>query len=104
MSLVPRRRFKRESGSLSRRTFLTASVAIGGGLLLTLKLPLSAWGVASGASPVDLNAFVKIDPDGTIRLIMPYVEMGQGTYTSISMLIAEELEVDLSQVQYEHAH
>ena len=103
MSLVPRSRFKRESGSLSRRTFLTASVAIGGGLLLTLKLPLSAWGAASGAGPVDLNAFVQIDLDGTVRLIMPYVEMGQGTYTSISMLIAEELEVDLSQVQYEHA-
>ena len=103
MSLVPRSRFKAESGSLSRRTFLTASLAAGGGLLLTLKLPLSAWGAASGAGPVDLNAFVQIDPDGTVRLIMPYVEMGQGTYTSISMLIAEELEVDLSQVQYEHA-
>src|SRR6476469_1948007 len=103
MSLVPRSRFKTESGSLSRRTFLTVSLAAGGGLLLTLKLPLSAWGAASGAGPVDLNAFVQIDPDGTVRLIMPYVEMGQGTYTSISMLIAEELEVDLSQVQYEHA-
>jgi isoquinoline 1-oxidoreductase subunit beta len=103
MSLVPRSRFKAESGSLSRRTFLTASLAAGGGLLLTLKLPLSAWGAASGAGPVDLNAFVQIDSDGTVRLIMPYVEMGQGTYTSISMLIAEELEVDLSQVQYEHA-
>ena len=103
MSLVPRSSFKAESGSLSRRTFLTASLAAGGGLLLTLKLPLSAWGAASGAGPVDLNAFVQIDPDGTVRLIMPYVEMGQGTYTSISMLIAEELEVDLSQVQYEHA-
>ena len=103
MSLVPRSRFKAESGSLSRRTFLTASIAAGGGLLLTLKLPLSAWGAASGGGPVDLNAFVQIDPDGTVRLIMPYVEMGQGTYTSISMLIAEELEVDLSQVQYEHA-
>jgi len=103
MSLVPRSRFKAESGSLSRRTVLTASIAAGGGLLLALKLPLSAWGAASGAGPVDLNAFVQIDPDGTVRLIMPYVEMGQGTYTSISMLIAEELEVDLSQVQYEHA-
>ena len=41
--------------------------------------------------------------DGQIVLTMPYVEMGQGTYTSISMLIAEELEVDLKQVRFEHA-
>src|SRR5262249_36254555 len=41
--------------------------------------------------------------DGKIVLVMPYVEMGQGTYTSIPMLIAEELEVDLSQVILEHA-
>ena len=41
--------------------------------------------------------------DGQIVLTMPYVEMGQGTYTSIPMLIAEELEVDLSQVRLEHA-
>jgi isoquinoline 1-oxidoreductase subunit beta len=94
MSLVARSRFKAESGSLSRRTFLTASLAAGGGLLLTLKLPISAWGAASGAGPVDLNAFVRIDRDGTVRLIMPYVEMGQGTYTSISMLIAEELDLN----------
>jgi Molybdopterin-binding domain of aldehyde dehydrogenase len=41
--------------------------------------------------------------DGQIVLTMPYVEMGQGTYTSIPMLIAEELEVDLKQVRLEHA-
>ena len=49
------------------------------------------------------NAFIRIDRDGQIVLTMPYVEMGQGTYTSIPMLIAEELEVDLSQVRLEHA-
>ena len=43
------------------------------------------------------------DSDGQIVLTMPYVEMGQGTYTSIPMLIAEELEVDLNQVRLEHA-
>ena len=43
------------------------------------------------------NAFVRIKPDDTITLVMPQVEMGQGTYTSMSMLIAEELEVDLRQ-------
>src|SRR6202030_2528276 len=49
------------------------------------------------------NAFVRIDRDGRGVLTMPYVEMGQGTYTSIPMLIAEELEVDLKQVRLEHA-
>ena len=49
------------------------------------------------------NAFIRIGRDGQIVLTMPYVEMGQGTYTSIPMLIAEELEVDLKQVRLEHA-
>src|SRR5206468_5062781 len=53
--------------------------------------------------PFAPDAFIRIDPNGQITRIMPYVEMGQGTYTSIPMLIAEELEVELSQVQLEHA-
>ena len=90
--------------SVSRRTFLKASAAAGGGLLLNLVLPF-AHGEANAASArsFDPNAFIRIDRDGKIVLIMPYVEMGQGTYTSIPMLIAEELEVDLSQVRLEHA-
>ena len=48
------------------------------------------------------NAFIRIER-GQVTLIIPYVEMGQGTYTSIPMLIAEELEVELKQVQLEHA-
>jgi isoquinoline 1-oxidoreductase subunit beta len=49
------------------------------------------------------NAFIRIGPDGQVTLIVPQVEMGQGTYTSMAMLIAEELEVDLSDVHVEHA-
>ena len=49
------------------------------------------------------NAFIRIQGDGQIVLTMPYVEMGQGTYTAIPMLIAEELEVELDQVRLEHA-
>src|SRR4029453_4613913 len=49
------------------------------------------------------NAFVRIGRDGRVTLIMHKVEMGQGTYTSMPMLLAEELEVDLSQVHLEHA-
>jgi isoquinoline 1-oxidoreductase beta subunit len=89
---------------LSRRRFVQAGAAAGGGLMLSLNLPF-AHGAAEAAEAAGFapNAFIRIGGDGRIVLIMPYVEMGQGTYTSIPMLIAEELEVDLKQVQLEHA-
>ena len=72
--------------------------------MLSLRLPLA--GDDSEAADADSftpNAFIRIQGDGQIVLTMPYVEMGQGTYTSIPMLIAEELEVELKQVRLEHA-
>jgi isoquinoline 1-oxidoreductase subunit beta len=94
-----------QSGSadgVSRRSFLQAGAAAGGGLLLSLSLPFPNRD-AEAAAAFAPNAFIRIERDGQIVLTMPYVEMGQGTYTSIPMLIAEELEVDLKQVQVEHA-
>src|SRR5258706_2150065 len=86
---------------------LSASAALGGGLLIgfTTGRSISAAGAAERAAsePFTPNAFIRIDPNGQVTLIMPYVEMGQGTYTSIPMLSAEELEVDLKQVHLEHA-
>jgi isoquinoline 1-oxidoreductase beta subunit len=101
------RRDLHQSGSannLSRRRLLQAGAATGGGLILGLSLPFAGeGGDAVAADEFAPNAFIRIGSDGRIVLIMPYVEMGQGTYTSIPMLIAEELEVDLKQVQVEHA-
>ena len=92
------------SANLSRRGFLRAGAAAGGGLMLSLRLPLaSGKAEAVGADGFAPNAFVRIGADGQIVLTMPYVEMGQGTYTAIPMLIAEELEVDLKQLRIEHA-
>jgi isoquinoline 1-oxidoreductase beta subunit len=72
--------------------------------MLSLSLPFAdGEAEAAGANGFTPNAFVRIERDGRIVLTMPYVEMGQGTYTSIPMLIAEELEVDLKQVRLEHA-
>jgi isoquinoline 1-oxidoreductase beta subunit len=85
---------------LSRRGFLSTGAATGGGLLLSLSLPSAGQAQATAFEP---NAFVRIGPDGKVVMTMPYVEMGQGTYTSIPMLVAEELEVNLDQVQVEHA-
>jgi isoquinoline 1-oxidoreductase beta subunit len=88
--------------SFSRRVFLQAGAAAGGGLLLSLSLPFPNQN-AEAAAAFAPNAFIRIGSDGQIVLTMPYVEMGQGTYTSIPMLIAEELEVELKQVRLEHA-
>ena len=72
--------------------------------MLSLSLPLAnGHAQVATADSFAPNAFIRIERDGQIVLTMPYVEMGQGTYTSIPMLIAEELEVDLAQVRLEHA-
>ena len=93
--------------ALSRRGLLTVGAALGGGLLIGIGLgaatePARA---AEGASTATFtpNAFVRIAPGGQVTVTMGYIEMGQGTYTSIPMLIAEELEVDLKTVRVEHA-
>ena len=71
--------------------------------MLSISLPLATGEAEAAADGFAPNAFIRIERDGQIVLTMPYVEMGQGTYTSIPMLIAEELEVDLNQVRLEHA-
>jgi isoquinoline 1-oxidoreductase beta subunit len=98
---------ERDGVDLSRRRFLSVGAALGGGLLIGFTAGPSI-GTAEAAKtvatePFTPNAFIRIDPNDQVTLIMPYVEMGQGTYTSIPMLIAEELEVDLKQVRLEHA-
>jgi len=85
--------------ALSRRDFLAA----GGGLVLSLSLPFAGDTEAADAGDFAPNAFIRVGGDGQIVLTVPYVEMGQGTYTSIPMLLAEELEVALTQVRLEHA-
>jgi len=88
-------------GSEDRRHFLKVSLAAGGALLLAV--PLARRANAAGAAATRLNAYVRIETDGTIIFVMPKVEMGQGTFTSLPMLIAEELEVGLDQIRTEAA-
>ncbi|HLY87622.1 MAG TPA: molybdopterin cofactor-binding domain-containing protein [Acetobacteraceae bacterium] len=94
------------SRGLSRRTLLGAGAAVGGGLLLGIELIGGRSAEAKDPRPqggATFNAFVRIARDGAITMIMPAVEMGQGTYTMMATLIAEELDVDLAQVTVEHA-
>ena len=90
----------------SRRALLQVAAAAGGGLLVGFVAPVSPAAGKVGDAPAHgfaPNAFIRIDPAGKVTLVMPQVEMGQGTYTSISMILAEELDADWSQVGFEHA-
>jgi len=94
---------------VSRRSFVVVLASAGGGLLLGCRVGDRLQGKSSTAAaaaepPVFApNAFVRIGRDGRVTMIVGQVEMGQGMYTSMPMLIAEELEVPLDQVRVEHA-
>src|SRR3954463_15185700 len=91
---------------VSRRQLLFAGAAAGGGLPLRGHLdagPRFAAGAAAASPTFAPNAFIRIGRDGRVTMIIGQVEMGQGTYTSMPMLLAEELEVGLDQVHLEHA-
>jgi isoquinoline 1-oxidoreductase beta subunit len=108
--------------SSSRRRFLKVGAAAGGGLLVGFNLygcsepaadrkdppPETAVGkaatnVSNRAPGLAPNAFIRIERDGQVTLIIHKVEMGQGTFTSMPMLLAEELGADLSKVKLEQA-
>ena len=100
---------KRAPDQVSRRSFVVVLASAGGGLLLGCRVGDRLEGKSSTAAaapepPVFApNAFVRIGRDGLVTMIVGQVEMGQGMYTSMPMLIAEELEVPLDQVRVEHA-
>ena len=92
---------------IDRRRFIKTSTAAGGGLLLGFYFAEGAslaaqFGPPSGG-PANPNAFVHITPDDFVTLIIHKAELGQGTVTSLSMLMAEELECDWSKVRTEFA-
>ena len=85
----------------ARRDFLKVSGSAAGGLALAFYLPAARMAqAADGGSP---NAWVKIAADNTVTIMVARSEMGQGVYTSMPMLIAEELEVDVNAIKVEFA-
>src|SRR5580704_16708188 len=86
-----------ERAGLSRRQLLKAGAA--GTLVFGFRLPVAR------ATPGDFapNAFIRLAGDGKITLIMPQVEMGQGVYTAVAMILADEMGADFTQVALEHA-
>ena len=98
----------KQISNMSRRSFLLRSAAVGGGLLLEVTLPKSSVAEAEQASAQaetspEVTAWVLIRPDDTIIIRVARVEMGQGNFTGLPMLVAEELACDWSKVQAEYA-
>ena len=93
---------------MSRRAFITASAAAGGGLLLDLSISgpaTAATAPAAGAAPVSstLNAYISIAPDSTVTIVSKNPEIGQGIKTSFAQIVAEELDADWKNVRVEQA-
>jgi isoquinoline 1-oxidoreductase beta subunit len=88
--------------SVSRRDFLKQSSAIGGSLVLGFHLP-DASAQNSKAIGTEVNAWVVVNPDDTVIIRVAHSEMGQGSFTGLMMLVAEELECDWKQARGEFA-
>jgi isoquinoline 1-oxidoreductase subunit beta len=90
-----------QSPKLSRRTFVTGSAAIGGGLALGFHLPFGE-ALAQGAGKgTEVNAWVVVNPDDSCVIRVARSEMGQGTITGLVQLVGEELECDWAKVKAE---
>lgn len=93
---------------MKRRDFLRTSAAVGGGLLISLYIPELALSRSADAAPptpatFSPNAFIRIGADDSVTIIVGKAEMGQGVYTSLPMMVAEELEADWSRIKVESA-
>lgn len=90
--------------TMSRRTFFKTGAVLGGGLILGVHLPP---GTARGLQPpretFAPNAFIRIGSDDSVTVIVNKSEMGQGVYTALPMIVAEELEVDPAVIRVEPA-
>ena len=96
----------KEIVNMSRRDFCKSGVVLGGGLILGVYLPGSkanAEQLINDASTFIPNAFIRISLDDSVTIIVNKSEMGQGVYTSLPMLIAEELELDWQKIKIEPA-
>ncbi|WP_207265248.1 xanthine dehydrogenase family protein molybdopterin-binding subunit [Pseudomonas sp. GW101-3H06] len=91
---------------LSRRGFLKGSAVLGGGLVVAFVIPGGyrfAVGAENQGNVFAPNAFLRIGNDNSVTVLLGHSEMGQGIWTGLTMLIAEELDADWSKIRVEHS-
>src|SRR5438270_1812192 len=91
--------------NLTRRALLQKSLLSGAGLFVAFHVPrkLGAVPQPAGKQLPDPNAFVRVAPDGSVTVLLAHSEMGQGIWTGLAMMIAEELDCAWSSIRVEHA-
>ncbi|WP_223441804.1 MULTISPECIES: xanthine dehydrogenase family protein molybdopterin-binding subunit [Pseudomonas] len=92
--------------ALSRRGFLRGSAVLGGGLVVAFAMPGAhrfAMGAENQGNVFAPNAFLRIGNDNSVTVLLGHSEMGQGIWTGLTMLIAEELDADWSKIRVEHS-
>ncbi|MEP6748264.1 MAG: xanthine dehydrogenase family protein molybdopterin-binding subunit [Bacteroidota bacterium] len=96
------------STGIDRRQFLKSGAVLGSGLVISFMIPASAkqlnrLGNGKPSLYFSPNAFLRVGVDDSINIILSHVEMGQGVWTTLSMLIAEELDADWKDITIEHS-
>ncbi len=94
------------AASASRRQFLQQGAAALGGLVIGFSVPAGkrlAHAAAEAGAAFAPNAFLRVGTDDTVTVLLAHSEMGQGVWTSLPMLIAEELDADWTKIEVEHA-
>ena len=91
--------------TVSRRDFVRVGMAVGGGLLVTVYGcgPKDAAAPVAGGGLFEPNAFVQIDGSGNVLVLSKHLEMGQGSYTGLATIIADEMDADWNRVRVEGA-
>jgi isoquinoline 1-oxidoreductase beta subunit len=85
--------------NLTRRSFMKVSTSAAGGLMIAMHLPAIAEAGGHGGA-VEINAWLTIDPDNIVSIVTPQTEMGQGAFTSVPMMVAEELNIPWENVRH----
>jgi isoquinoline 1-oxidoreductase subunit beta len=88
---------------IDRRSFLASVAAVGGALALGFEIPLGPRAGRASVAAREITAWIVIEPDDTVIIRVAKSEMGQGSFTALAMLVAEELECEWSKVKAEFA-
>ncbi len=99
----------KENNNVSRRSFLKTGAGLGSGLVISFFIPAYAGRLKNvmdkmqGETVFAPNAFLRIGTDNKIKILLAHAEMGQGIWTTLTMMIADELDADWKDIEVEHA-